>query len=331
MCQRACVRKVPAILLLLLPLLWLSWTGPRPNPNLGTGRVLVEDILAHVPATERASLAPFAVEGLWRITGTDRFFGGYSALVQSRSGGLLAISDRNRMLSLALPVRAGWSHPETQRAISLRLPDGRYFGFDVESAVRDPDGTLWLGLEDNRSVVRVDTRLGKARLLDVPEIADWPRNGGTEAMARLPDGRWVMLCESCGTGRGGLHLGLIFPGHPGETRGQPFGLIVPPGFDPVDAVTLPDGRLLLLLRRFAFLPPHFEARLVLADLRKVDAARPLATQDMAALDGPYLRENWEGMALAPEGKRLALWLITDANASAFQETRLLKLQLPERF
>nr|WP_246465550.1 esterase-like activity of phytase family protein [Novosphingobium jiangmenense] len=331
MCQRACVRKVLAFLLLLLPLLWLSWTGPRPNPNLGTGKVLVEDILAEVPAAERAGLAPFAIEGLWRISGTDRFFGGYSALVQSRSGGFLAISDRNRVLSLPLPPRTGWSLPKVQRAVSLRLADGRYFGFDVESAVRDPDGALWLGLEDNRNVVRVDTRLGKARLLEVPEIADWPRNGGTEAMARLPDGRWAMLCESCGTGRGGLHLGLIFPGHPGETKGQPFGVIVPPGFDPVDAVALPDGRLLLLVRRFAFLLPHFEARLVLADLRRLDPTRPLRTQQLATLDGPYLRENWEGMTLVPEGKGHALWLITDANDSAFQETRLMKLRLPERF
>lgn len=331
MCQRACVRKVLAFLLLLLPLLWLSWTGPRPNPNLGTGRVLVEDILAEVPAAERTALAPFTLEGLWRITGTDRFFGGYSALVQSHSGGFLAISDRNRVLSLPLPPRAGWSLPKVQRAVSLRLPDGRYFGFDVESAVHDPDGALWLGLEDNRNAVRIDTRLGKAKLIKVPEIADWPRNGGTEAMARLPDGRWVMLCEACGTGRGGLHLGLIFPGHPGEARGEPFGLIVPPGFDPVDAATLPDGRLLLLVRRFAFLPPHFEARLVLADLRRLDPKRPLQTQPIAALDGPYLRENWEGMALVPEGKRLALWLITDANDSAFQETRLMKLRVPDSF
>ena len=57
----------------------------------------------------------------------------------------------------------------------------------------------------------------------------------------------------------------------------------------------------------------------------------MQTQPIAALDGPYLRENWEGMALVPEGKRLALWLITDANDSAFQETRLMKLRVPDSF
>lgn len=323
MCQRAFVRKPVAFLLLLVPLLWLSWTGPRDNPNRASGRVLVASITGKVPKAERDSLGPFTLEGLWHLTGTDRFFGGYSALVKSRSGGLLAVSDRNRVLSLPLPPREGWSVPRAQRAISLRREDGRYVGFDVESAVRDPDGTLWLGLEDEAHIVRVDTARGRAKFLAVPQIRDWPRNGGAEAMARLPGGRWVMLCEACGTGRGGLHMGLMFPGHPGETKGRPFGLIVPTGFDPVDAVTLPDGRLLLLVRRFAFLPPHFEARIVLADLAKLQFDRPLPTQEITRIDGPALRENWEGMALTGN----TLWLVTDANDSAFQQTWLMKLRL----
>lgn len=317
------MRKLPAFVLLLLPLLWLSWCGPRPNPNIAESRVRMEDIVARVPASEREALGLFALAGLWRVSGNDRRFGGYSALVQGRAGGLLLLSDRNRVLEVNLPLRVGTASAPIQRAISLRRPDGRYVAFDVEAAVRDPqDGSLWLGLEDEWHAVQADTLTGRAHFVGVPEIRDWPRNGGAEAMARLPGGGWVMLCEACGTGRGGLHLGLLFEGHPGRSRGRQFGMIVPPGFDPVDAATLPDGRLLVLVRRFAFLPPHFEARIVLADLTKLDFARPLATQELARIDGRVLRENWEGMALVGD----SLWLVTDANDSAFQQTWLMKLK-----
>lgn len=326
------MRKTAAFIALLVPLLWLSWCGPRPNPNIADSHVEVADILADVPAAERKALGVLALDGLWRISGNDRRFGGYSALVPGRGGGLLLVSDRNRVLKLGLPLRPGTVPAPIQRAVSSRRPDGRYVAFDVEAAVRDPqDGSLWLGLEDEWHVVQADTVAGRDRFVGVPEIRDWPRNGGAEAMARLPDGRWLMLCEACGTGRGGLHLGLLFAGHPGASKGHPFGFIVPPGFDPVDAAPLPDGRLLVLVRRFAFLPPRFEARIVLADLAKLDFARPLATQEIARLDGRFLRENWEGMMLVPEGKGHALWLTTDANDLAFQQTWLMKLHLPEKF
>ncbi|OYW50333.1 MAG: hypothetical protein B7Y36_05290 [Novosphingobium sp. 28-62-57] len=310
-------------------MLWLGWSAPRFDPRHYDNRMRVDDVTARIGAPERRALGPFAPVAMWRLKGADRRFGGYSALVLRRDGmALRAISDRNRTLQIDLPVRTGWQEAAIPRLIVRSIGRGYYLGYDPESAVRDTDGAVWLGLEDAFHVVRADMRTAQARFFPVPELRDWPRNGGAEAMARLNDGRWIMLCESCGGGKGGLHLGLIFSGNPGQAKAQKFGLIMPPGFDPVDAATLPDGRVLILTRRLVLFPLHFEAQIVLADFAALDPKRPLPTQEVARLDGSPIRENWEGMALMPGAnpRDLALWLISDANDSAFQETLLLQLR-----
>lgn len=319
------MRRRLALALLILPLLGLTWAAQRIDPVPIDARMQVEDVGAQVSAAERKALGPLQLAGMWRLTGADRRFGGYSALV-ARPGGLRAVSDRNRSLLIDLPLQAGSRLAPIPRMLALVGPDGRHVGFDIESVVKDVDGALWIGLEDEWHVARADTRLGKARFFGVPELRKWPRNGGVEAMTRLTDGRWIMLCESCDGPQRGLHLGLVFDGRPGLTRARPFGIAIPSGFDPVDAATLPDGRVLLLVRRLVLLPLHFEARIVVADFKALDASRPVPTHEVARLDGPFIRENWEGMAVLSNGPDLILWLVSDANDSAFQETRLLQLR-----
>lgn len=320
------VRRKLFTFLVLLPLAVLVWATQRKDPFTFDRRVVVTDLLPGIPVAERKQLGPFVLQQAWLLEGADHRFGGYSALVP-QDGGLLAISDRNRTLSIPLSLTPGAFTSSMPNMVVQRWPDGHTIvGFDTESVVRDPaDGSLWTGLEDDWRVVRTDPRTGATNLIPVNETRDWPRNGGAEAMARLPDGRWIMLCESCGTGRGGLHLGLLFKGRPGLSTAQKFGFIVPAGFDPVDAVPLPDGRLLILVRKLGFSPPGFSARIVLADLSRLDPRRPLPTTELARLEGPAMRENWEGMALTPGTDGLSLWLVSDANASTFQQTRLLRL------
>lgn len=321
------VRRKLFTLIVLLPLAVLVWATQRNDPFTFDRRVVVTDLLPKVPAAEREQLGPFVLQQAWLLEGGDHRFGGYSALVP-QEGGLLAISDRNRTLSIPVPLKPGVFTSPMPNMVVQRWPDGHTsIGFDTESVVRDPaDGSLWTGLEDDVRVVRTDPRTGAASLIPVNETRDWPRNGGAEAMARLPDGRWIMLCESCGTGRGGLHLGLMFKGRPGLSKAQKFGFLVPAGFDPVDAVPLPDGRLLILVRKLGLSPPGFSARIVLADVSRLDPRRPLPTVELARLEGPVLHENWEGMALTAGKAGLSLWLVSDANASTFQQTRLLRLE-----
>lgn len=312
---------------LFVPLLWVTLGWYRLPAE--DGRVRITSLTATVPLADRTALGPFVLEQLWRLSSGNKRFGGYSALVPLPSGQLLAVSDRNGSLRFApLVAQSAEKWPMEQMLVHRPQKDEREY-FDTEAAVRDPaDGSLWIGLEHDWHVARIGRKGGPAQLYSIPALRDWPENGGAEAMARLNDGRWIMLCETCGSGRGGLHLGLLFAGRPGISAVQKFGIVLPAGFDPVDAVALPDGRLLILTRSFGLFPPHFSNRIVLADLARLDVKRPLATQELARIEGSAVRENYEGMAVRPTADgQLAVWLISDANDSAFQETRLLQLRL----
>lgn len=315
--------------LLFVPLLWATWGWQTIAPDSDRSLVRIDSLTENVPDADRAALGPFELQRLWRLTSSNRRFGGYSALVLMPSGQFLAASDRNSWLRFPPPIEAGTQALPTGQRLVRRSRNGQQEHFDVESLVRDPaDGALWVGLENDPRVARIDKHGRRASLYMVQALRDWPENGAAEAMARLPDGRWIMLCETCGGGRGGLHLGLVFAGHPGASAPQKFGIVLPSGFDPVDMVTLPDGRLLILTRAFNLFPPRFASGIVIADIAQLNPKRPLATQELARIEGAAMRENYEGMAIHPEaGGQMAVWLISDANASALQETRLMHLRL----
>ncbi|KPF92497.1 hypothetical protein IP81_06390 [Novosphingobium sp. AAP83] len=326
-CHRRAVRRFPFMTLLFVPLLWLTW-GWQALP-VQNGQVRIVSIIDRVTQADRAALGPFALEQVWRLSSGNKRFGGYSALVPLPSGQFLAVSDRNTWFRFAPPVQAGTIALPMGRMLVHRPQKDELEYFDTEAAVRDPlDGSLWIALEDDWHVAHIAKQGEAARFYPVPALRDWPENGGAEAMTRLADGRWVMLCETCGGGRGGLHLGLLFAGYPGTSAVQKFGIVLPAGYAPVDMAPLPDGRLLILTRAFAMFPAHFSNRLVLADLARLDGKRPLATRELARIEGSALRENYEGLAIrpAPDGQ-VEVWLISDANDSAFQETRLMQLRL----
>lgn len=287
-----------------------------------------DDIAEEVTPADRAALGPLELEGIWRVSSPNSMFGGFSALTRLPSGSFRAYSDRNVTVKFTPPDRTGPQRIALGRAIDVRLVGGGYAVFDVESANRTPRGETWLGLEADTRMFRIASHARKGAFVSVPEIADWPINGGVEALVRLADGRWLALCESCGAAKGGLHLGLLFPDEPGKGAPERIGMTFTPGFDPVDATALPDGRVLILTRRLAVFPPHFSSEVAVADPAEWHRGRPWPTHTVARIDGRALRENYEGMLVEPtESDQVTLWLISDANFAALQETRLLKLRL----
>lgn len=323
------MRRFIVLAFLFVPLLWATWGWQPLAPESNRSLIRFETLTRNVSAAERGALGAFKLEHLWQMSSDNRRFGGYSALVLLPSGQFLAASDRNSWLRFTLPQRDGTAIFPLGSALVRRTWHSNNESFDVEAAVRDPvDGSLWIGLENNRNIARIGRRGGLAELTKIEALRDWPENGGAEALARLADGRWIMLCETCGGGRGGLHLGLLFAGHPGKSPATKFGIVLPAGFDPVDMVPLPDGRVLILTRSFGLFPPRFVSRIVLADFARLDVKRPLATQELARIEGRGVRENYEGMAIRKEADgSLTLWLISDANGLAFQQTRLMQLRL----
>lgn len=301
-----------AVALMCAPGTWLRSEPPRaPAGDLVTTEV------AGPRATGTAS---WTREGVWHLTSSDPQFGGFSALLNLGEAGFAAFSDRGWQLNFALP-----GSPRQPPQLIKIFPDQALHQrfFDIEAAVRDPvSGTIWLASESTHAIHRFaadGTPQGRRVLTG---MVDWTRNAGVEAMVRLADGRFILLPE-------GQREGLLFDGDPvdGNTP-QSFRITVPaPGYEITDATALPDGRLLVVLRKLLS-PindgwPPFASLLAIGDLPVPGGE--FAPRITLRLAGVVPRENYEGLALQPlPDGRLAVWLIADDNISVFQRTLLAK-------
>ena len=102
----------------------------------------------------------------------------------------------------------------------------------------------------------------------------------------------------------------------------------PRDYDPVDATQLPDGRVLILLRRVAYaLPARFDTAIAIADPRRIRAGQPWQARIIQRLTGGVFADNFEGLAYVPSASdpaRGSLWLIADDNFSVFQRNMLVR-------
>ena len=304
-------RLLLPVLLLLILVTGVWWRAPVPFERESQTRIVAVEY-----AQPRDWPAGLTVEGVWALSNPDLRFGGYSALLTLGEGRALAFSDRGDSMAFTLPGHAGRT-PSFARAINDRRFNGSTE--DIESATRDPvTGSYWLAYEHANAISRLAP--GTPPLTVRPEpMKGWPGNGGAEAMARFADGRFLVLGET-------NHEGLLFEGDPVDRPAfRRFRMEYPEGFRPTDAAQLPDGRVLVLLRRVALGWPPFNSRLAIADPSEASVERPWRVHELAKLDGPLPRENYEGIAVEPEGDAIVIWLISDDNLSAFQRTLLVRL------
>lgn len=273
----------------------------------------------------QARIGPFAIDGVWHLTSPNTHFGGFSALIAQRGGGLVAISDRGRWMRFAEP---------TQALVPVRFGA---LGGEIEAEKRAVDaeaaahwrGTTWIAYERSNSIERYRTgALVDPEQAEPPQMADWPGNRGAETMARLSDGRFLVIGEGSPEWTGTGFPALLFAGDPvGGERAVEFSFVPPAGFRATDAAALPDGRLLILLRRIdRYLPPRFSAALMVADPAKIRSQREWRGELLANIDGDLPRDNFEGLAVEPRPEGgLTVWLISDNNTAALQRTLLYKL------
>ena len=277
-------------------------------------------------ASARAGSEGVGVEGLWDVAGlwelsSDRLdFGGYSAMLPIGNGQLRLFSDRGQILTFSAPD-AAVSKPAHVAFIGDRgdLSDNPA---DVESAMRDPStGEYWLGYENSNSLIRYAPTMELIVTSRPPQWQDWPRNAGVEAMARLPDGRFMVLPEGASTG-------LLYSSDP-ITDEEPlaFAFSVPGEYSPTDMTALPDGRVLVLLRKVAAGLPPFATAIAIADPAELETGNSLDLDLLVRLDDILPSENYEGLALAgvEEDGAVALWLVSDDNLSVIQRTLLAKV------
>lgn len=275
-----------------------------------------------------AHLGAFKLERAWQMTLGSHLFGGYSALLPLPDGRMLAISDGGRFLTFVPPGGPAYT-PRIGTLLTAYRDDKR--GVDAESAARNPQtGEIWLGMEFRNAIIRLGPDWKRTGTVAPSLMAGWAPNSGPEAMARLRDGRFIVLAEGA---REWLwprtHEGVMFKGDPVATEktATRFTLEGPTGFVPVDMVQIPDGRVLVLMRTLIWpIPETFAGRIAIGDPAQIRENGTWRITEVARLASTLPVDNFEGMAVVPrQDGRLTVWLISDDNQTQLQRTLLWKL------
>jgi hypothetical protein len=285
------------------------------------------------PRTERGGVAgELRLTGVWELASPHGWFGGFSALAAMPGGRLIAGTDRGFLLDLNLAGDVPRAVPGSYRFVGIG-GRGRNEVIDLESLAGDPaTGTLWGGFEFNNVILRW-TKDGRRTITAPPEIADWRLNSGAEAMTRLADRRFLLIEEGENEGIARQHQAFLYPDEPARA-GAPLvsHFAAPDGYDPVDVTQLPDGRLLILLRRFRYaIPVGFDTAIVIADPATIRSGAVWRGRMIQRLDGGIFADNFEGIAYVPSPEHPtmgSIWLVSDNNFSVFQRSLLLRFALP---
>ena len=309
--RRASTMRRPTRLILLFatalglaPGTFVRETPPAPDY---TSPVTVEKL--SVPPLRTG---PLVRGSAWVMHSKNDHFGGYSALVDRRDGTFLAANDAGRLMRLPRPDRSK-AAPTLDGFIDFARVDKVHV--DIESMTNDPNtGQVWIGLEWAQAIIRFGPRLQKQAEVRPAAMRDWGANSGPESLVRLKDGRFVVIEEEAMDG--GRHRALLFASDP--TRGgkpTPFVFHGAEDYRPSDATRLPDGRILVVLRKVHFaLPLRFSIRLVTADPANIRPGGVLRSAFLAEIDEPVPTDNYEGATVTLEANGdWAIWLISDDN------------------
>lgn len=303
------------LVLLLLAIALTTWLRTEVANRFSTAVAITR--LADTAAVS----GEFEVQGLWQLQALTESFGGYSAMVVH--GPLIRLfSDQGWLLTIARPDQpdSGGDAPTLRQLYPTSRP--LIDLLDIESVTSDPaTGRFWIGYENHDTIYRYSVSGEPERFVEPAYTANWGDNSGIEAMVRLVDGRFVALKETGG-------VGFLYPDDP--TQGaEPLAFRIewPDGYHPVDMAQLPDGRVLILLRRLGWHVPVFESRLALADPALIAAEQPWPVASLLQLESLLPRDNYEALAVEPANDgSLTLWLASDDNRSAVQRSLLAKLR-----
>lgn len=273
----------------------------------------------------------------WKLSSENADFGGVSSMLILPDNRFFMLSDAGVLIGFTLDEQKG----RAKRPFIAPLPDGPPVenefakkNWDAESLVHDPEtGQYWVGYERYHGVWRYGPSFARKEAQHKVEVMQkWPLNGGAEAMLRLPGkddeaDRFLVFSESADYAKGGYQA-LIFDGDPAEADEKPrlFGYRPPRGYEITDATLLPDGRALLLHRRFTPLE-GVSAILSIGDLSEIAVGKVWTSQRIASLKPPTRVDNMEALAVTVEGKDTIIWIASDDNFNAFQETLLMKFRL----
>lgn len=321
------MRKLIAAMLALSGL-GLSWI--RMDPPAADHRAVIRAWQVAVPS-KCCTAGPLRLLGAWSLTSPNTVFGGYSALVSTAPGELLALSDRGYFVRFAKPGAAlmvlqfGSTQPGSEKAKGSR---------DIEAAAWDPiSRRLWLAQERRNAIARYRPGLIRETVRPIPEWRDWPGNYGPETIVRLHDGRFIVLCECRSSWLGEYrHPAYLYASDPITAAPHAaFSFAGADGYRPTDAAELPDGRVLILMRRLVWpAPARFAIKVVIADPAEIVAGGIWRAREVARIAAPWPVDNYEGLTIERTADgALVAWIISDDNQAASQRTLLLKISIDE--
>ncbi|HEV2866955.1 MAG TPA: esterase-like activity of phytase family protein [Allosphingosinicella sp.] len=323
-------RSVRALLLLgALVLLATMVDPPPPPPEPGAAFASVTAtpvaLDAADPARSRAGQLVF-LRG-WDLNSEEPRFGGISAM-QVEGERVTAISDAGVLFAFPLPRRPG-RLPLQLRPLDPSGDEGDKGSRDTESMLFF-GGSAWFGLERQNAVIRY-RRSDWRRESDAQPRAmrDWRGNSGPEAMVRLRDGRFLVFSEGRDDGAAFSDV-VLFAGDPADPATSATRLRYRrlPAFRVTDAALLPDGRVLVLNRRFTLLE-GVAAKLAVVEIAGLGEGATLEPRGIADLRPPLTVDNMEALSVAQEGGRTIVRIASDDNFMALQRTLLLEFELRE--
>jgi hypothetical protein len=316
---------------ILLVLLFVpDWSGPARLPLLGNDRRIIATPVALYPGDpSRRRVGDLVFLGGVNLEGYGEAFGGFSSL-HIAGGRFTLLSDSGNIVSFRLAPG--------NRVADVRfaeLPDGPGKGWrkvdrDSESMTVDAKGRIWVGFETWNAIWRYSPGFTRGEAYArPPAMAHWPENKGAEAMTLVPGGGMVVIAEA----KPWQHhdrktrAAIRFTGDPVEhpRDGFRFSYVPPDGYDVSDATVMPDGRLLVLNRRFD--PPfRFSNKLTLVDSQAIHPGATVIGREIATLAAPSIHDNFEGVTVSREKGATIVWLVSDDNQLVLQRSLLLKFR-----
>ena len=314
-------------------ILLLSASGRDGRDLFGkTPRMTVERVPLDLRDPTRTRVGALTYLGGIRLKSPELAFGGFSSM-RIVGDDFTLLSDGGTFIRFRMGK--DWQPRNVQFG---DLPAGPGSGWlkrdrDSESMTNDPvTGKVWVGFEQYNAIWRYNADLTRAeRSVRPAAMRDWSSNGGPESLVRLHDGRFLTIGETSrpkGSRIG--REGLLFPGDPTAPDIKPIRFVyMPPDeqHDPSDAAQLPDGRLIVLNRRFS-VPGLFTAKLTLIDPREIrPGGAVLRGTEIATLAAPLLHDNYEALAVTREGDDTILWIASDDNQQFWEWSLLLKFRI----
>lgn len=319
--------RAGALLLVFLLLTTITRPGPRPElQGPGEALLVATPIALQADDPTRRDVGRLHFLAGWELNSPDSRFGGLSAL-HVENGEVLAVSDTGMVVSFPLPGTAAPARVRFRPIVEGPGPRRERRTRDTEGLMVAGD-KLWISFERYNAVWRYDRATLRGETgAEPPPMRGWWSNSGPEAMVRLADGRTLVLEEGLEDTLP-LRDAILFAGDPAVPGTPALSLHYrrPPGFRPTDAALLPDGRILILNRRFAWL--RLSARLLVADVRGLPAGATIEGQEVATLEAPLVIDNMEGLSVTQENGRTIVWMVSDDDfMRMFRRTLLLKFEL----